>query len=100
MDEYHVAPDDAHQMFLDTVRRCFVWATLIAVVVAGVVGYAATRTVLSPLRRMADVAAGFHSSEPPPEDRAALENIFARLRERARASPNAPVPAFRHPAPK
>ena len=59
MDEYHVAPDDAHQMFLDTVRRCFVWATLIAVVVAGVVGYAATRTVLSPLRRMTDVARAF-----------------------------------------
>ncbi|QJX00812.1 sensor histidine kinase [Frigoriglobus tundricola] len=59
MDEYHVAPDDAHQMFLDTIRRCFVWATLIAVVVAGVVGYAATRTVLRPLRRMAVVARAF-----------------------------------------
>lgn len=56
MDEYHISPDDAHQMFLDTVRRSFVWATLIAVVVAGVVGYAATRTVLRPLRRMAEVA--------------------------------------------
>lgn len=59
MEEYHVAPDDAHQMFLDTVRRCFVWATLIAVAVAGVVGYAATRTVLRPLRRMAEIARTF-----------------------------------------
>ncbi len=59
MDEYHIVPDDAHQMFLDAVRRCFVWATLIAVGAAGVVGYAATRTVLRPLRRMADAARAF-----------------------------------------
>lgn len=59
MDEYQIAPDDAHQMFLDAVRRSFVWATLIAVVVASGVGYLATRTVLRPLRRMAEVARAF-----------------------------------------
>jgi signal transduction histidine kinase len=59
MEEYHIAPNDAHQMFLDAVRRSFVWATSIAVVVAGGVGYAATRTVLRPLRRMAEVARSF-----------------------------------------
>jgi two-component system, OmpR family, sensor histidine kinase BaeS len=46
-------------MFLDAVRRCFILATLIAVLVAGAVGYAATRTVLRPLRRIADVARAF-----------------------------------------
>jgi signal transduction histidine kinase len=59
MDQYHVSPDDAHQMFLDAVRQSFVWAWLIAVAVAGGVGYAATRTVLRPLRRMTEVARAF-----------------------------------------
>lgn len=63
MDEYHVAPDDAHQMFLGAVRRGFVWATLISAVVAGVAGYAATRAVLRPLRRMAGVARAFAAGD-------------------------------------
>jgi signal transduction histidine kinase len=63
MDQYHIAPDDAHQMFLAAVRRSFVWATLIAVGVAGGVGYAATRTVLRPLRRMAAAARAFADGE-------------------------------------
>ena len=59
MDEYHVSPADAHRMFLDAVRRYFVWATLVAVAVTGLVGSVATRTVLRPLRQMAAVARAF-----------------------------------------
>jgi signal transduction histidine kinase len=63
MDEFHIAPDDAHRMFLEAVRRSFVWGTLVAVAVAGGVGYAATRTVLRPLRRMAAVARAFAAGD-------------------------------------
>ncbi len=56
MKEYHVTPTDAHTMFLHTVHRYLVWASLAAIVMAGLLSSLLTKKVLKPLGQMADTA--------------------------------------------
>lgn len=63
MEDYHVSPADAHRMFLAAVHRSLLWASLMAVVVAGLIEYAAIRAVLRPLRRTAAVARAFAAGD-------------------------------------
>lgn len=66
MDKYHIAPDEAHTMFLNAVHRYLIWASLLALGLALVLSFLLTRRVLKPLSRMADVtrrlAAGDYSA--------------------------------------
>lgn len=49
MDKYMVSPTDTHRAFLAAVHRYLLWAGLVALVVAFLLGYLLTRRVLRPL---------------------------------------------------
>ncbi len=62
MERYNISPAETHQMFLDAVHRYLIQATVVAVVIAGLLGYWFTRMALRPLAEMAaatrELAAG------------------------------------------
>jgi two-component system sensor histidine kinase BaeS len=56
MEEYHINPIDAHHMFIHTVHRYLLWASIGALVLAAVLSYLLTRKVLKPLYQMTETA--------------------------------------------
>ena len=62
MERYNISPAMSHQMFLDAVHRYLIWATIGAVMVAGLLAFWFTRMALRPLSEMAtatrELAAG------------------------------------------
>ena len=69
MEKYHISPEPAHAMFVDSVHRYLVWALLGAVTLAVVLSYAINRRILKPLTRMSaiteEIAAGQFSARVP-----------------------------------
>jgi two-component system sensor histidine kinase BaeS len=63
MEEYHVTPTDAHAMFLHTVHRYLIWASLAALVMAGILSSLLTRKVLKPLAQMTQTAGKISAGE-------------------------------------
>ncbi|SHJ30382.1 histidine kinase [Malonomonas rubra DSM 5091] len=65
MEKYDVAVDDVHRMFIGSIHRYLVWASLAALALAFVLSYLLTRRVLRPLQQMTaitrEVAAGNYS---------------------------------------
>ena len=66
MQDYHISPDDAHNMFVISVHRYLFVATLIALALVAVLGIILTRYVLKPVRDMnrvvQEMARGDYSS--------------------------------------
>ncbi|GGC06076.1 two-component sensor histidine kinase [Marinobacterium zhoushanense] len=66
MDEYHISPDDANALFLDSIHRYLIWGSLLAFALSLLLSVLLTRRVLRPLSRMAEVtrrvAAGDYSA--------------------------------------
>ncbi len=62
MKHYNISPAMSHQMFLDAVHRYLIWATIGAVMVAGLLAFWFTKMALRPLSEMAtatrELAAG------------------------------------------
>ncbi len=56
MSMYNISPSETHQMFLDAVHRYLIQATVVAVALAGVLGFFFTRMALRPLSEMAAAA--------------------------------------------
>jgi two-component system, OmpR family, sensor histidine kinase BaeS len=56
MKEYHIAPTDAHQMFVLAIHRYLLWASSGALVVAAVLSFLLTQRVLRPLYQMIETA--------------------------------------------
>ncbi len=56
MSMYNISPSETHQMFLDAVHRYLIQATVVAVVLAGGLGFFFTRMALRPLSEMAAAA--------------------------------------------
>lgn len=69
MKDYNISPVSSHRMFVESVHRYLIWASLAAVVLAVTLSFILTRRVLVPLTQMADVtvriAAGDYSSRVP-----------------------------------
>jgi two-component system, OmpR family, sensor histidine kinase BaeS len=63
MKEYHVTPTDAHAMFLHTVHRYLIWASLAALVMAGILSSLLTKKVLKPLAQMTQTAGKISAGE-------------------------------------
>jgi signal transduction histidine kinase len=66
MDKYMVSPTDTHRAFLTAVHRYLLWAGLVALGVAFLLGYLLTRRVLRPLMQMSEasrqIAAGNYAA--------------------------------------
>ena len=66
MDKYHISPTETHQMFLDAVHRYMIKASIVAVILAVIVGFLMNKKILDPLSDMIKVtekiAAGDYST--------------------------------------
>lgn len=69
MKKYNISPVSSHEMFIQSVHRYLLWATLAAMVLAVALSFLLTRRVLGPLSQMADasrrIAAGDYSETVP-----------------------------------
>ncbi|MDH5190332.1 MAG: ATP-binding protein [Gammaproteobacteria bacterium] len=55
MDKYHISPTETHAMFLSAVHRYLIKASLIAIVIAVIVGFLMNKKILDPLSQMIKV---------------------------------------------
>ncbi|MEJ2587755.1 MAG: ATP-binding protein [Deltaproteobacteria bacterium] len=62
MEKYHISPEPAHEMFVGSIHRYLIWASLSAAILAVLLSFIMTRKALSPLIRMTtttkEIAAG------------------------------------------
>lgn len=69
MEKYHISPEPAHAMFLDSIHRYLIWAFAGAIGLAVVLSYVMNRRILGPLTRMntitGEIAAGEFSARVP-----------------------------------
>jgi two-component system, OmpR family, sensor histidine kinase BaeS len=69
MKQYNISPVTSHQMFLHSVHRYLVWATVAALGLAMTLSFLLMRRVLGPLTRMADItrkiASGDYAGRAP-----------------------------------
>lgn len=52
MNQYQIAPNDIHGMFLDSMHRYLAWASAVAVLLAALVSYVLSNRVLHPLKEV------------------------------------------------
>lgn len=66
MEEYKISPSDTHRMFVESVHRYLIQASIVAAAIAVLLSFLLTRTVLRPLSQMTEisqrVAAGDYSA--------------------------------------
>jgi signal transduction histidine kinase len=55
MKRYNIEPSDTHEMFVDSVHSYLIDASIVAAVLAALLSFLLTRTVLRPLSQMTDV---------------------------------------------
>ena len=119
MERYKISPADTHQMFVDAVHRYLYYASLIAAVIAVLLSFLLTRTVLRPLSQMTEVtqriAAGDYTARVDVKSKDELARLglafnrmadsleqVEQLRERTRVGARTSQPRRterRHPAP-
>ncbi|MBU0480764.1 MAG: HAMP domain-containing protein [Proteobacteria bacterium] len=56
MNKYDVSPTDIHQMFISSIHRYLIWASVAALALAFALSYLLIRRVLRPLSQMTDIA--------------------------------------------
>ncbi|HSB04162.1 MAG TPA: ATP-binding protein [Thermodesulfobacteriota bacterium] len=56
MEKYHISPTSSHQMFVSSVHRYLIWASLAAIFLAVVFSFLLVKRVLGPLTRMTSIA--------------------------------------------
>jgi two-component system, OmpR family, sensor histidine kinase BaeS len=95
MKQYNISPVASHEMFLHSVHRYLIWATLAALVLALALSFLMTKRVLGPLTQMADVtrkiASGDYSSRVPirsQDEVGKLGTAFNRMAESLQAIEN------------
>lgn len=88
MQEYDIAPDTTHAMFLQAVNRYLLWAAVFALLLAIALSLLLTRQVLKPLHAMQDatrqVSAGHYAVRVPvttSDELADLGRAFNRMSE-------------------
>jgi signal transduction histidine kinase len=69
MEKYKISPEPAHEMFVSSVHRYLIWASLAAMLLALILGFAMMKRILDPLTRMTDttreIAAGNYAVKIP-----------------------------------
>jgi signal transduction histidine kinase len=88
MEKYNISPVSSHEMFVTSVHRYLLWASLAAVVLAVVLSFLLVRRVLRPLRQMTSItqqiASGDYSVEVPfssQDEVGQLASAFNRMAE-------------------
>jgi two-component system, OmpR family, sensor histidine kinase BaeS len=56
MEKYHISPTSSHQMFVSSVHRYLIWASLAAILLAVALSFLLVKRVLGPLTRMTSIA--------------------------------------------
>lgn len=69
MEKYNISPTSSHQMFVSSVHRYLIWASLAAILFAGLLSFLLMRRVLGPLTQMTSItqkiASGDYSGKVP-----------------------------------
>jgi two-component system sensor histidine kinase BaeS len=69
MEKYNISPTSSHQMFVHSVHRYLIWASLAAILLAVVLSFLLMRRVLGPLTQMTGItqriASGDYSGKVP-----------------------------------
>jgi two-component system sensor histidine kinase BaeS len=69
MEKYNISPTSSHQMFVSSVHRYLIWASLGGLILAALFSFLLMRRVLDPLRQMTritrEIASGDYSGEVP-----------------------------------
>lgn len=88
MEKYHISPEPAHAMFVDSIHRYLIWAFAGAIILAVVLSYVMNRRILGPLTRMTaitgEIAAGEFSARVPvatADEVGRLARAFNRMAE-------------------
>jgi len=88
MEKYHISPEPAHAMFVDSIHRYLIWAFGGAIFLAVVLSYVMNRRILGPLTRMtaitSEIAAGEFSARVPvatADEVGRLARAFNRMAE-------------------
>jgi two-component system sensor histidine kinase BaeS len=88
MEKYHISPEPAHAMFVDSVHRYLIWALAGAIGLAVVLSFVMNRRILGPLTRMTaiteEIAAGEFSARVPvatTDEVGQLARAFNRMAE-------------------
>ncbi|HSO19733.1 MAG TPA: HAMP domain-containing protein, partial [Desulfosarcina sp.] len=88
MEKYHISPEPAHAMFVESIHRYLVWSLAGAVALAVVLSYVMNRRILGPLTRMnavtEEIAAGEFSTRVPvttADEVGQLARAFNRMAE-------------------
>jgi len=63
MEKYNISPVSSHEMFVTSVHRYLIWASLGAVVLAVVLSFLLMRRVLGPLRQMTRITQAISSGD-------------------------------------
>jgi len=87
MEKYNISPTSSHQMFVSAVHRYLIWASLAALLLAGVLSFLLMRKVLRPLRQMTTIAqkisVGDYSGQVPPASRDEVGQLAASFNRMA-----------------
>jgi signal transduction histidine kinase len=69
MEKYNISPTSSHEMFVNSVHRYLLWASLLAILLAAALSFLLVRRVLGPLTRMMsithEIASGDYSGKVP-----------------------------------
>lgn len=69
MEKYNISPTSSHQMFVSSVHRYLIWASLAAILLAVILSFLLMKRVLGPLTQMTKItqkiATGDYSSKVP-----------------------------------
>ena len=95
MKQYNISPVSSHEMFLHSVHRYLIWATIAALVMALVLSFLMMKRVLGPLTQMTNIsrkiASGDYSSRVPIQSQdevGKLGEAFNRMAESLQAIEN------------
>ncbi len=87
MKQYNISPVSSNRMFLDSVHRYLIWATLSAMGLALILSFLLMKRVLGPLTQMADItrkiASGDYSSRAPIKDQDEVGRLGAAFNRMA-----------------
>jgi signal transduction histidine kinase len=69
MEKYNISPTSSHEMFVSSVHRYLIWASLAAILLAGVLSFLLMRRLLGPMTQMTritqKIASGDYSGKVP-----------------------------------